>query len=94
MLPSLATVEKKRKLSIFHFSKTNFFPRQNNRSMRKGGGKGRRMGKRVVMQGKARQGNFIYIALFIHKADSKCFTYKHCHTIKNLVLSLELQSRF
>ena len=33
-------------------------------------------------QGKARQGNFIYAALFIHKADSKCFTCKHCHTIK------------
>ena len=36
----------------------------------------------VVVVGKARQGNFIYIALFIHKADSKCFTYKHCYTIK------------
>ena len=33
-------------------------------------------------QGKASQGNFMYIALFIHKADSKCFTSKHCHTIK------------
>ena len=32
--------------------------------------------------GKARQSNFIYIALFTHKADSKCLTYKHCHTIK------------
>ena len=36
----------------------------------------------TMVLGKARQGNFIYIALFIHKADSKCFTYKHCYTIK------------
>ena len=29
-----------------------------------------------------RQGNFIYKALFIHKADSKCFPSKHWRTIK------------
>ena len=38
--------------------------------------------KKVTMVGKARQGNFIYVALFIQKADSKCFTYENCHTIQ------------
>ncbi len=28
----------------------------------------------AVMQGKARQGKFIYIAHFIHSGNSKCFT--------------------
>ena len=28
----------------------------------------------VAVRTKARQGNFIYTALFIHKAESKCFT--------------------
>ena len=31
---------------------------------------------------KARQGNFIHVALFIHEADSKFFTKKHRHKIK------------
>ena len=29
-----------------------------------------------------REGNFINVAIFIHKADSKFCIYKHCHTIK------------
>ena len=30
--------------------------------------------KELSVLGKAKQDNFIYIALFIHKANSKCFT--------------------
>ena len=33
-------------------------------------------------EGKARQGKFIYIALFIHEADSKCFTLKHLKKVQ------------
>jgi len=34
------------------------------------------MGKNKDLRDKARQGMFIYIAHFIHNANSKCFTWK------------------
>ncbi|XP_030208865.1 E3 ubiquitin/ISG15 ligase TRIM25-like [Gadus morhua] len=39
-------------------------------------------GSRGLKGWNARQGNFIYGALFIHEADSKCFALKPSHSIK------------